>query len=79
MFATYLQVTISPGCPLSTPWETRLIDACEQLLCEICSIEELTARRVAKVAGKTASAVSYHFGSQEQLVDPPYEVVRFQS
>ncbi len=47
---------------------TRLIDACEQLLCEIGSIEELTARRVARLAGTQPSSVSYHFGSQEQLV-----------
>lgn len=46
----------------------RLIDACERVLCEIGSIEELTARRIAKEAGTTASAISYHFGSQEQLV-----------
>jgi len=50
------------------PTATKLIDACERLLCEIRSIEELTARRVAKLAGTTPSAVSYHFGSQEQLV-----------
>jgi AcrR family transcriptional regulator len=50
------------------PTATRLIDACEQLLCKIGSIEELTARRVAMVAGTTPSSVSYHFGSQEQLV-----------
>lgn len=47
---------------------TKLIDACEQLLCEIDSIEQLTARRLAMRAGTTPSSVSYHFGSQEQLV-----------
>lgn len=46
----------------------KLIDACEQLLCEIGSIDELTARSVAKAAGTMPSAVSYHFGSQEQLI-----------
>lgn len=50
------------------PTAHKLIDACEQLLCQIGSIEELTARRVARVAGTTPSSVSYHFGSQEQLV-----------
>ncbi len=50
------------------PTATKLIDVCEQLLCEIGSIEELTARRVAIAAGTTPSSVSYHFGSQEQLV-----------
>lgn len=47
---------------------TKLVDVCEQLLCEIGSIEELTARRVATAAGTTPSSVSYHFGSQEQLI-----------
>ena len=50
------------------PTATKLIDACERLLCEIGSIEELTARRVAAAAGTAPSSVSYHFGSQEQLV-----------
>lgn len=38
--------------------------------CAKCArgIKELTARRVAMVAGTTPSSVSYHFGSQEQLV-----------
>lgn len=47
---------------------TRLIDACEQLLCEISHIEELTARRIAQTAGTPPSSVAYHFGSQEQLI-----------
>ena len=51
-----------------TPTALRLVDACEQLLCEITSIEDLTARRVATLAGTTPSSVSYHFGSQEQLI-----------
>jgi AcrR family transcriptional regulator len=51
-----------------TPTALKLVDACEQLLCEIGSIEELTARRVATLAGTTPSSVSYHFGSQEQLI-----------
>lgn len=50
------------------PTANKLIDVCEQLLCEIGGIEELTARRVAMLAGTTPSSVSYHFGSQEQLV-----------
>lgn len=50
------------------PTAAKLLDACEQLLCEIGSIEELTARRVAALAGATPSSVSYHFGSQEKLV-----------
>lgn len=50
------------------PTATKLVDACELLLCQIGSIEELTARRVARAAGTTPSSVSYHFGSQEQLI-----------
>lgn len=50
------------------PTAIRLIDACEQLLCETGSVETLTARRVSKIAGTTPSSVSYHFGSQEQLI-----------
>ena len=46
----------------------KLIDACEQLLCEISYIEELTARRIARLAGTPPSSVAYHFGSQEQLI-----------
>jgi AcrR family transcriptional regulator len=59
---------MSAGNRAMNPTSARLIDACEQLLCEIDSIEELTARRLAQLAGTTPSAVSYHFGSQEQLV-----------
>lgn len=50
------------------PTATRLVDACEALLCEVRSIDELTARRVARAAGTTPSSVSYYFGSQERLV-----------
>ncbi len=50
------------------PTATKLIDACEHLLCEIGHIEQLTARRIAQVAGTPPSSVAYHFGSQEQLI-----------
>lgn len=50
------------------PVAARLIDACEKLLCEVKSIDDLTARGIAAEAATTASAVSYYFGSQEQLV-----------
>ncbi|MBP0437091.1 TetR/AcrR family transcriptional regulator [Tianweitania sediminis] len=50
------------------PTATKLIEACEKLLCEVSSLEELTARRIAELAGTAPSAISYHFGSQEQLV-----------
>lgn len=50
------------------PTALRLMDACEHLLCDVDTIEELTARRIAGVAHATASAISYHFGSQEALI-----------
>lgn len=46
----------------------RLMDACEHLLCEAEALEDLTARRIAIEAHATPSAISYHFGSQEELV-----------
>ncbi|MEO3385272.1 helix-turn-helix domain-containing protein [Mesorhizobium sp. CAU 1741] len=46
----------------------RLLDACEALLCEVDSVDELTVRRLAAHAHTTPSSVSYHFGSQEQLI-----------
>lgn len=50
------------------PVAAQLLTACEELLCSVKSIDELTARSVANAAGTTASAVSYYFGSQEQLI-----------
>ncbi|EBV3599862.1 TetR/AcrR family transcriptional regulator [Escherichia coli] len=50
------------------PVAAKLINACEQLLCEVKSIDDLTVRSIAAEAGTTASAVSYYFGSQEQLI-----------
>ncbi|MEZ2126549.1 MULTISPECIES: TetR family transcriptional regulator [unclassified Sinorhizobium] len=50
------------------PTALRLMDACEHLLCDVETIEELTARRIAGVAHATPSAISYHFGSQEALI-----------
>jgi len=46
----------------------RLVDACEKLLCEAGSIDGVTARAIASLAGTPASAVSYYFGSQEKLI-----------
>lgn len=46
----------------------RLMDACEHLLCEAETLEDLTARRIAVEANATPSAISYHFGSQEALI-----------
>lgn len=50
------------------PTSIRLLDACEELLCRVDSIDQLTARRLASVAGTTPSSISYHFGSQERLI-----------
>lgn len=50
------------------PVATSLIDACEQMLCAADSPDQLTARGIAAMAGTSASAVSYYFGSQEQLI-----------
>ena len=50
------------------PVAAKLLIACEQLMCVASSIDELTARSIASAAGTNASAVSYYFGSQEQLV-----------
>ncbi|RST86871.1 TetR/AcrR family transcriptional regulator [Aquibium carbonis] len=47
---------------------TRLLDVCEQLLCQVDSVDEVTVRRLATAAGVTPSSVSYHFGSQERLI-----------
>jgi len=46
----------------------RLLDACEELLCRVDSVDQLTARRLASMAGTTPSSISYHFGSQERLI-----------
>ena len=44
------------------------MDACEHLLRDVATLEELTARRIAIAAHATPSAISYHFGSQEALI-----------
>ncbi|TWF49333.1 TetR family transcriptional regulator [Neorhizobium alkalisoli] len=46
----------------------RLMDACETLLCETDTLEDLTTRRIAIQAEATPSAIAYHFGSQEELI-----------
>ncbi|MDL2398292.1 TetR/AcrR family transcriptional regulator [Rhizobium mayense] len=52
----------------TNPTAFRLMDACEHLLCDVATLEELTARRIAMAAHATPSAISYHFGSQEALI-----------
>lgn len=51
-----------------SPTASRLMDACEHLLCRASAPEELTARRIAIEAHAAPSAISYHFGSQEELI-----------
>ncbi|WP_454852060.1 TetR family transcriptional regulator [Rhizobium binxianense] len=50
------------------PTALRLMDACEHLMCDVSTLEQLTARRIALAAQATPSAISYHFGSQEELI-----------
>ncbi|MBB3962945.1 TetR family transcriptional regulator [Rhizobium metallidurans] len=53
----------------------RLMDACEHLLCESETVDDLTARRIAIEAHATPSAIVYHFGSQEALISAVAERV----
>lgn len=46
----------------------QLRDACEQLLCEAQTPDDVTVRRIAMRAGANVAAVNYHFGSLEKLV-----------
>jgi AcrR family transcriptional regulator len=50
------------------PTASRLMDACEHLLCDVETLDDLTARRIAVAAEATPSAISYHFGSQDALI-----------
>lgn len=47
---------------------TRLMDACERVLIGAESLEQVTARSIAAAARTNASAINYHFGSQERLI-----------
>jgi AcrR family transcriptional regulator len=51
-----------------SPTPERLRAACEDLLKAASRAEEVTVRAIAKRAGTNISAVSYHFGSVEQLI-----------
>jgi len=42
--------------------------ACEQVICEADHFDAATLRKITARANTTASAVSYHFGGQEQLL-----------
>lgn len=46
----------------------RIMKACEQVICEADHFEEATLRKITARAKTTASAVSYYFGGQEQLL-----------
>jgi len=46
----------------------RLLDACERLLCQVTSLDDLTTRRIASAAEVAPSMVIYHFGALEDLI-----------
>jgi len=46
----------------------QLREACERLLCEALSPDEVTVRRITELAGTNVGAVNYHFGSLEKLI-----------
>lgn len=46
----------------------RLMKACEQVICEADHFEAVTLRKIATRANTAASAVSYYFDGQEQLL-----------
>jgi AcrR family transcriptional regulator len=46
----------------------RLMDACEQVLCEAEHLDDATVRKVVARAGTNVSAIHYHFGSHEKLI-----------
>jgi len=52
----------------SNPTALKLLDACEHVLREVGTLDEVTVRRIASEASANASAISYHFGSQEKLI-----------
>lgn len=52
----------------SAPTPGRLLDACEQILRESTNLEDVTVRKVVALADTNASAITYHFGSQEKLI-----------
>ena len=46
----------------------RLMDACEQVLCEAEHLDDGTVRKVVSRAGTNVSAINYHFGAHEKLI-----------
>jgi AcrR family transcriptional regulator len=59
-----LRVMVTPDDATSL----RLLEACEQLLCRAESVDDVTVRGVAALAGTNVSAINYHFGSREQMI-----------
>lgn len=47
---------------------SKLMDACEQVLCDALHLDDVTVRKVVARAGVNVSAISYHFGSHEKLI-----------
>lgn len=46
----------------------KLLEACERLLCRADNVDDVTVRAVAQLAGVNVGAISYHFGSREQMI-----------
>lgn len=51
-----------------TATAVRLMDACEQVLCEALNLDDATVRKIAARAGTNVSAINYHFSSHETLI-----------
>lgn len=47
---------------------TKLIAACQEVICSADDFREVSVRRIVAVAGTNLGAINYHFGSMEGLV-----------
>jgi len=56
------------GSAVSTTVPETLVDACIELVGQGAQLRELTVRSIARRAGVSLSAVSYHFGSLDALI-----------
>lgn len=52
----------------------HILDAAEMLICRD-SIDDISVRKISDIAGVSASAISYHFGSREELLMEAVRVV----
>jgi AcrR family transcriptional regulator len=52
----------------------HILDAAEMLICRD-SIDDISVRRISDIAGVSASAISYHFGSRDELLIEAIRVV----